>query len=249
LRGLESFRSTWGHACNLQKDLAARPSYPPPVRWRGKPSSRSSPGPPSRSCTRTLSSWASAYVLAVLIVAARWGLTESLVTSVAAMLCPELFFSAADPVTHHRGPPELGRPLRLFRHISHPPANCRRASGIARPKLRPAEVEVDQLYQLSLSLMLLDTTRELGPQLAAAIKKHFGFDTIAFCDAATGVIHFAGTEDPRFEGGVAGCGYNRLFMVCFAEAIGADDPGSCRGANSTGWTYPGEPGSDRTAAL
>jgi two-component system sensor histidine kinase KdpD len=33
-----------------------------------------------------------AFVLAVLVVAARWGLTESFVTSVAAMLCLNYFF-------------------------------------------------------------------------------------------------------------------------------------------------------------
>ena len=33
-----------------------------------------------------------AYVLAVLVVAARWGLTESLVTSVAAMRCLNFYF-------------------------------------------------------------------------------------------------------------------------------------------------------------
>jgi two-component system sensor histidine kinase KdpD len=33
-----------------------------------------------------------AYVLAVLVVAARWGLTESFVTSVAAMLCLNYYF-------------------------------------------------------------------------------------------------------------------------------------------------------------
>src|ERR1035441_1282 len=45
-----------------------------------------------------------AYVLAVLIVAARWGLTESFVTSIAATLCltyyflpPVLSFTIADP--------------------------------------------------------------------------------------------------------------------------------------------------------
>jgi two-component system, OmpR family, sensor histidine kinase KdpD len=33
-----------------------------------------------------------AYILAVLVIAARWGLTESLITSVAAMLCLNYYF-------------------------------------------------------------------------------------------------------------------------------------------------------------
>lgn len=139
-----------------------------------------------------------AYVVAVLIVAARWGLTESLVTSVAAMLCLNYFFlppllslTIADPQNW----------VALFAFFvtsvtaSKLSANVQRRAGEAHAR----RVEVDHLYQLSLALMLLDTTKELGPQLTVALRKEFGFDTVAFCDAATGAIHFAGPEDPRLE--------------------------------------------------
>jgi hypothetical protein len=41
-----------------------------------------------------------AYVIVVLVVAAKWGLTESFLTSVAAMLCLNYFFPSADSIAH-----------------------------------------------------------------------------------------------------------------------------------------------------
>jgi len=139
-----------------------------------------------------------AYFLAVLIVAARWGLTESLVTSVAAMLCLNYFFlppvlslTIADPQNW----------VALFAFFVTS-ATASKLSATVRSRAAEAQarkIELDHLYQLSLSLMLIDTARELGPQLVAAIKKQFDFDAVAFCDSASGGIHIAGTDSSRFE--------------------------------------------------
>jgi two-component system, OmpR family, sensor histidine kinase KdpD len=138
------------------------------------------------------------YVLTVLIVATRWGLTEALVTSVVAMLCLNYFFlppiqslTIADPQNW----------VALFAFFvtsvtaSKLSATVRRRAAEAQAR----RIEVDHLYQLSLSLMLLDITKNLSPQLAFSIGKQFGLDAVAFCDTATGEIHFAGSPDPRFE--------------------------------------------------
>lgn len=139
-----------------------------------------------------------AYVLAVLIVATQWGLTEALVTSVVAMLCLNYFFlppilslTIADPQNW----------VALFAFFVTAVTASKLSTDV---RLRAAEaqarrVEVDHLYQLSLSLMLLDTTKNLGPQIASAIKKQFDFDAVAFCDSATGEICFADAADPEFE--------------------------------------------------
>jgi two-component system, OmpR family, sensor histidine kinase KdpD len=58
---------------------------------------------------------------------------------------------------------------------------------------------VDHLYELSLSLMLIDSTKELGPQIAGSIMKQFAFHAVAFCDTQTGKIHCSGAGDARFE--------------------------------------------------
>ncbi len=139
-----------------------------------------------------------AYMLAVLVVAARWGLTESLVTSVTAMLCfnyyffpPVLSFTIADP---HNW-------VALFAFLvtaitaSKLSASVRKGAAEAQAR----RVEVENLYQLSFSLMLIDTTRDLGPQIAVSVRKECGFMAVAFCDGLTGEIHLAGIDDRRLE--------------------------------------------------
>src|ERR1035438_4605775 len=139
-----------------------------------------------------------AYVLTVLVVAARWGMVESLVTSVAATLClnyfffpPVLSFTIADPQNW----------VALFAFMvtaitaSKLSANVR--AGAAEAQAR--RIEVEHLYQLSLSLMVVDTTKELGPQIAVSVKKWFGCTTVAFCDGLTEDIHIEGSEDQRLE--------------------------------------------------
>src|ERR1022692_3902269 len=139
-----------------------------------------------------------AYVLAVLIVAARWGLTESFVTSVAAMLClnyyflpPILSLTIADPQNW----------VALFVFMVTA-ITASKLSASVRNRAAEAQarrIEVERLYQLSLSLMLIDTTSEPGPQVAASVKNQSGFNVVAFCDRLTGEIHFSGVEDQRIE--------------------------------------------------
>jgi two-component system, OmpR family, sensor histidine kinase KdpD len=139
-----------------------------------------------------------AYVLAVLVIAAQWGLTESLITSVAAMLCLNYFFlppilslTIADPQNW----------VALFAFFATS-VTASKLSASVRSRAAEAQarrIEVDHLYELSLSLMLIDTRKELGSQLASAIRKHFGFDAVAFCETATGAIHFSGAAETRFE--------------------------------------------------
>jgi two-component system sensor histidine kinase KdpD len=137
-------------------------------------------------------------MLAVLVVAARWALAEALITSVVAVLCLNYFFL---PPTHSLTIADPQNWVALFAFFvtsvtaSKLSANARRRAAEAQAR----KIEVDHLYQLSLSLMLLDTARDLSPQLASAIRKQFGFDVVGFCDAATGEIHFAGSPDPGFD--------------------------------------------------
>jgi two-component system sensor histidine kinase KdpD len=142
-----------------------------------------------------------AYVLVVLIVAARWGLAESIVTSVAAMLCLNYFFlppilslTIADPQNWVA----LSAFVVTALTASKLSSDARRRSAEAQAR----RIEVERLYQLSLSLMLIDATRELGPQIAECVREKFGFTAVAFCDGQTGSIHVAGTDDDRFERGM-----------------------------------------------
>jgi two-component system sensor histidine kinase KdpD len=141
------------------------------------------------------------YILAVLVVAARWGLAESFAISVAAMLClnyyflpPILSLTIADPQNW----------VALFAFVvtaltaSKLSSNAERRAAEARAR----GIEMERLYQLSLSLMLVDTTRDLGPQIAACVREQFRFAAVAFCDGKTGNIHTSGVDDERLEQGM-----------------------------------------------
>jgi K+-sensing histidine kinase KdpD len=151
-----------------------------------------------------------AYVLAVLVVAASWGLTESFVTSIAATLClnyyflpPVLSFTIADPQNW----------VALFAFMVTA-ITASKLSASVRNRAAEAQarrIEVERLYQLSLSLMLIDSTSELGPQVAASVRTQSGFFAVAFCDRLTGEIHAAGVEDQRIE-------HDMLRSVAIGEA-------------------------------
>src|ERR1035437_7298735 len=130
------------------------------------------------------------YVLAVLVVAARWGLVESLATSVAAMLCLNYFF--LPPILSLTlADPQNWVALFVFMVIAVTASTLSSSVRQRSAEAQARRIEVEHLYQLSLSLMLVDTTKELGPQIAMSVKKQFHFSAVAFCDRSTGDIHVA----------------------------------------------------------
>jgi two-component system sensor histidine kinase KdpD len=139
-----------------------------------------------------------AYVLIVLIVAARWGLIESLLTSVAAMLCLNYFFlppvgslTIADPENW----------VALFAFMVTA-VTASQLSASARSRAAEAQArraEVEQLYQVSLSLLRMDATRSPGLQIAEKLKEQLGFQSVLFCDSLSGEVFTAGEENTGIE--------------------------------------------------
>lgn len=134
-----------------------------------------------------------AYVLAVLIVAAYWGLAESLVTSLAAVIGLNVFFippllsiTIADPQNW------VALFVFMVTAVTASQLSAQARKQAAEARLRRAEVE--RLYQLSISLMLMDTGREPGPQIASHVRERMNMEAIAFRDAATGAVHLSGAS-------------------------------------------------------
>ena len=132
-----------------------------------------------------------AYVLIVLIVAARWGLIESLLTSVGAMLCLNYFFlppieslTIADPQNW----------VALFAFMVTA-VTASQLSASARNRAAEAQArraEVEQLYQVSLSLLRMDPTGSPGMQIAEKLKEQLGFQSVMFFDSLSGEVFTAG---------------------------------------------------------
>jgi len=139
-----------------------------------------------------------AYLLVVLVIAVQCGLVESYVTSIAAMLClnyfflpPRLSLTVADPQKW----------VVLFSFMVTALTGSQLAASVRHraAEAQARRLELEQLHQLSLSLILMDTTTNLGWQIATNIQEKLGFIAVAFCDAATGTIDFAGLEISAFD--------------------------------------------------
>jgi two-component system, OmpR family, sensor histidine kinase KdpD len=139
-----------------------------------------------------------AFVLIVLLVAARWGLFESMATSIVAMLCLNYFFippvlslTIADPQNW----------VALFAFMVTAITASRLSTG-ARQRAREAQdrqVEVERLYQLGRSLMLIDGRGNLGTEITRTVGEQCGFSRVAYCDGIDGRIDSYGFEDGSIE--------------------------------------------------
>jgi two-component system sensor histidine kinase KdpD len=135
-----------------------------------------------------------AYLLAILVIATRWGFLEATVASFVAVLCFNFFFFP--PVgTFNVADPENW--VALFAFL----ATSIIASQLsARAKQRTQEAldrqkEMERLYALSRAILLTDTSQAPAKQIALRIQEIFEFPALALYDGSTGEVHRAGPED------------------------------------------------------
>jgi two-component system sensor histidine kinase KdpD len=134
------------------------------------------------------------YLVAILGVATAWGLAESTIASIAAMLCFNLFFlppigtlTIADPQNW----------VALFAFL----ATSLTASQLsARAKRRTREAidrqhEIERLYSLSRALLLTEAGRPLPQQVVQLIARTFDFASAALYERASGEIYRADPKD------------------------------------------------------
>jgi two-component system sensor histidine kinase KdpD len=130
------------------------------------------------------------YLVVILMIAATWGLLESTIASVAAMLCFNYFFfppvgtlTIADPQNW----------VALFAFL----ATSLTASQLsARAKRRTQEAvarqrEMERLYSLSRGLLLTDPTQPTPNQMVQNIAKAFEFPAVVLYDRSSNQIYRA----------------------------------------------------------
>jgi two-component system sensor histidine kinase KdpD len=136
-----------------------------------------------------------AYLIAVLFVAARWGLTESISGAVAAGLCYNFFF--LPPIgTFAIADPQNWVALLVFLSTSitasHLSTQAKRRAVEATERQR----EMEKLYALSRSILLIEPTQQQVPkQLAMQVAQSLGATAIALYDRQTGETYRSGPED------------------------------------------------------
>lgn len=135
-----------------------------------------------------------AYLLGILAIAATWGLIESTVASVAAMLCFNFYFlppvgtfTIADPQNW----------VALFAFLatalvaSHLSDREKKQAGDAKGRQR----ETEQLYALSRAILLTDPSQSVGSQAARHISEIFECPGVALYDAKSGEVFRGGADD------------------------------------------------------
>ena len=135
-----------------------------------------------------------AYLLAVLVIATRWGFLEATVASLLSVLCFNYFFFP--PVgTFNIAEPQNWVALFAFLTTS---IIASRLSEWARQQTREAldrRKEMERLYCLSRAILLIDARREPAKQIAQQIQEIFELRALALYDGSTGNVHRAGPED------------------------------------------------------
>lgn len=134
------------------------------------------------------------YLLAVLVISTGWGLTEAVLTSIAAMLCLNFFFlppigafTIADPQNWVALTAFLGTAV-IASHLS------------ARARQRTIEAyasraEMERLYSLSRALMITEGQVGVAKQIADQIAQVFDVDAVGVFDRSTGAISRSGPQD------------------------------------------------------
>jgi two-component system sensor histidine kinase KdpD len=135
-----------------------------------------------------------AYLLGILAIAATWGLIESIIASIAAMLCfnfyflpPVGMFTIADPQNW----------VALFAFLttalvaSHLSDREKKQADDAKGRQR----ETEQLYALSRAILLTDPAQSVGSQAARHISEIFECQGVALYDAKTGEVFRGGADD------------------------------------------------------
>ncbi len=134
------------------------------------------------------------YLLAVLLIATRWGLAEALLASITGTLCFNYFFippigkfTIADPQNWVAFSAFVATAV-IASHLS---ASVKRQ---AEESMR-RQHEMEQLYTLSRNLLLLEVHGPLAQETTNSIAEVFGLSGVAFYDRSSDRVHRAGPRD------------------------------------------------------
>jgi two-component system sensor histidine kinase KdpD len=133
------------------------------------------------------------YLVAILMIATAWGLVESTVASVVAMLCLNYFFlppigtlTVADPQNW----------VALFAFLATALTASRLSARLKRQRkeAQDRQSEMERLYALSRAILLTDTVQPTAKQIAHQISHAFECPAVALYDRKTNEVYVAGPE-------------------------------------------------------
>ncbi len=135
-----------------------------------------------------------AYLVAILFIAARWGLTEALAGSLVAVACFNYYF--LPPIrTFTIADPQNWVALIAFLATSITASHFSMQAKKRTLEALDRQREMEKLYALSRSILLIDPSRPVPKQLAMQIAQSFDAASVALLDRESGEFFRAGPDD------------------------------------------------------
>jgi two-component system sensor histidine kinase KdpD len=146
----------------------------------------------------TLTATAFLYFLFIVLAALRWGFWQATAFSVGAVVCLDYFFTS--PLFSLR----VTQPGDWTALIAFEFAGLvvSRLSAQAQHHARVANQErnnIQKLYELARSILLLDTHEPAGAQIANFVQRSIQVESVALFDFSTGQVYSAGRLSPDLE--------------------------------------------------
>jgi two-component system, OmpR family, sensor histidine kinase KdpD len=136
------------------------------------------------------------YLLGILAIATGWGLAQSVMASLVAMLCFNYFF--LPPVGQFTiADPQNWVALVAFLTTALAGSTLSDRAKKQAQEARTHQRETEQLYALSRSILLTDFSHAIGFQAVQHIAEIFECRAVALYDASAGDVVYGGAEDLR----------------------------------------------------
>jgi two-component system, OmpR family, sensor histidine kinase KdpD len=135
-----------------------------------------------------------AYLVAILLVAAAWGLTESVIASFAATMCFSYFFLPPLRTFAIQDPENW---IALFTFLISALIASQLSDRAKRRTIeaRTRQVEMERLYALSRSIMLMDLEQPVGSYITREMARVCEIPAVALYDRSNDLIYYEGDED------------------------------------------------------
>jgi two-component system sensor histidine kinase KdpD len=155
-----------------------------------------------------------AYLITILLIAATWGIVESVLASVLAALCFSYFF--LPPSGFAIAAVEDWVALAAFLVSSFIAGELSDRARRRTLEASTRQLEMEKLYALSRSIMLMDGTEAIGAQLANELASICEIPSVGLYDRVAGIV-YSGGKDPL--GGVE----SRLREAAFSDSVIKDE--------------------------
>jgi two-component system sensor histidine kinase KdpD len=131
------------------------------------------------------------YIIVVLLIAARWGLVESVTASVAAAFCLNYFF--LPPVrTLNIADTHNWVAMSAFLVTSLVASQLSELARRRNGQLHQRQTEMERLYALSRGIMLIDSEKPAGVQIAAEVVRIYNVASVTIYDQTDDQVYAAG---------------------------------------------------------